>query len=56
MRININDNLFQRLKKQSKKHDGVKTIQLIEYVLTAYMDGLKDHENKEENKEVNTQC
>ena len=45
MRINLNDKLFESIKEQSKKFD-VKAISLIEMILNAYMDGLKDKPKK----------
>ena len=44
MRINLNDKIFRSIKEETKKHDGVNSIQLIEFILTAYLDGIKDEE------------
>ena len=44
MRINLNDKIFRNIKEETKKHEGVNSIQLIEFILTAYLDGINDNE------------
>ena len=44
MRINLNDKLFEEIKAQANKHDSINTIQLIERILSSFMEGLKEAE------------